>query len=122
MTGLRVELYELVDDEDDLWYAFGFNKPSVPRRPRCQRTWSSPAAAPVLVFVDWDDARRAENYRVTITELATPPNELASQIVEESEHTFSGLAPGTNIRATVAARNTKVGESSPSVPAKGTVP
>ena len=71
-------------------------------------------------LVDWDDARRAENYRVTITDLATPPNELASEIAEESEHTFSGLVAGTDIRVTVTARNTKGGESGASAP--GTVP
>ncbi len=122
LSGLREELDQLIDDESDLWYAFGFDKPSDPETPEVPENVVVTSGAPGTVFVDWDDARRAESYRVTITETANPSNELVSQIVEESEHTFAGLSSGMAITVAVTARNTTGGESGPSAAANGTVP
>jgi hypothetical protein len=122
LTGLREELGQLIEDDDDLWYAFGFEKPSDPETPEVPENLVATGGGPGTVFADWDDARRAESYRVTIRDLATPPNVLATAIVEESEHTFTGLPSGTDFKVEVTARNSKGGESGPSAPASGTVP
>ncbi len=74
------------------------------------------------VLVDGDDARRASSYRVSISDTASTPMELVSEIVQESEHTFSGWPSGTLISVTVWARNHSGGESAPSAPGSGTVP
>jgi hypothetical protein len=122
LSGLREELDQLIDDDDDLWYAFGFDKPSDPETPEVPENVIITAGGAGMVHIDWDDARRAENYRVTITDNATPANQIATQIVEESEHTFAGLPSGTAIKVTVTARNKAGGESGPSAEASGTVP
>ena len=121
LSGLRQELDQLIENDDDLWYAFGFDKPSDPETPEVPENVVVTGGADGMVFVDWDDARRAESYRVTITETANPSNQLVSQIVEESEHTFAGLPSGMGITVAVTARNTKGGESGPSAAASGTV-
>lgn len=122
LSGLREELDQLIDDDNDLWYAFGFDKPSDPETPEVPENVVVTGGSPGMVFIDWDDARRAENYRVTIREAADPANQLATQIVEESEHTFAGLSSGMAITVVVTARNNTGGESGPSAAANGTVP
>jgi hypothetical protein len=79
------------------------------------------AAGSGRVFVDWDDARRAEKYRATVTNAANPNAVLATKIVEESEATFDGLPAAASIRAIVTTLN-DAGESQPSEPASGIVP
>jgi hypothetical protein len=74
-----------------------------------------------MIFVDFDDARRADNYRVTVNDTATPLNQLAEQIVTESESTFTSLPSGTAIKVTTG-RNSTGGESGPSAPGSGAVP
>ncbi len=121
LSGLREELDQLIEDDNDLWYAFGFDKPSDPETPEVPENITITGGASGMVFVDWDDARRAESYRVTITDTANPANQLVSQIVEESEHSFAGLPAGP-IKVAVTARNATGGESGPSASANGTVP
>lgn len=126
LTGLRNELTELLQPDDDLWYAFGFEKPSDPDTPEVPENLvlTPGAAGSRMMFCDWDDARRGESYRVTVFDNATPPNQLAAEIVQESEATFhlSAVAGGTAIKVVVTARNRKGGESGSSAPASGSVP
>ncbi|HEY3662929.1 MAG TPA: hypothetical protein VGL24_07235 [Chthoniobacterales bacterium] len=68
------------------------------------------------------ESSAGEEHRVTITETANPANQLVSQIVEESEHVFTGLPSDMGITVVVTARNAKGGESGPSAAANGTVP
>ncbi len=126
LSGLRNELTELLEPEDDLWYTFGFEKPSDPDTPEVPENVVVTAGSigSKMFFVDWDDARRGTSYRVTVNDTATPPNKLAEVIVQESDATFalSALASGTEIAVVVSARNKKGGESGPSAPVSGTVP
>ena len=69
----------------------------------------------------WDDARRVVSYRVIITAVAGGA-ELKNEIVHDaSEVTFNDLPPG-QVKITIAARNSKGGESAPSAPVTATVP
>jgi hypothetical protein len=79
------------------------------------------AAGSGRIFVDWDDARRGEKYRATVTNTANPPVVLATKIVEESEATFDGLLAGASVLVNVTTLN-DAGESQPSEPAPGIVP
>ncbi|MEY2519114.1 MAG: hypothetical protein QOF24_873, partial [Verrucomicrobiota bacterium] len=123
LGGLRDELTQLIDDDDERWYAFGFSKPSDPETPEVPENVVVTPGAPGshLLFIDWDDAFRASSYRVIVTNTANPPVELKNTIVSESEATFNDLAPGP-VKITIASRNSKGGESGPSAPASGTVP
>jgi hypothetical protein len=115
LAGLRDELTQLVDDDDERWYAFGFSKPSDPETPEVPENLVLTPGAPGshLLFIDWDDALRANTYRVIVTNTANPPVELKNVIVSESEVTFNDLSAGA-VKVTVASRNSKGGESGPS--------
>jgi hypothetical protein len=124
LGGLRDELTQLIGADDERWYAFGFDKPSDPETPAVPENIIVTAGAPgsKLVFIDWDDARRATSYRVTVTNTFTPPVVLEEKIVTESEATLTDLASGAQIKITITSRNSKGGESGPSDPVSGTVP
>jgi hypothetical protein len=123
LTGLRDELSQLIEDDDELWHAFGFNKPSDPDTPEVpENLIATPGpAGSHTMFFDWDDTPRGDSFRIIITNTATPPVELKNEIVTESEATYTDLPPGP-IKATVAARNSKGGESAPCDPVNATVP
>jgi hypothetical protein len=123
LGGLRDELNQLIGDDDERWYAFGFNKPSDPETPEVPENVVVTPGGPGshMLFIDWDDARRAASYRVIITAVAGGP-ELKNEIVHDaSEVTFNDLPPG-QVKITVAARNSKGGESAASAPVTATVP
>ena len=123
LGGLRDELSQLLEDDDELWYTFGFSKPSDPDTPAVPENVVVTPGAPGshLVFIDWDDALRAISYRVIVTNTANPPAELKNTIVSESEVTFNDLPPGP-VKIAIASRNSKGGQSAASAPVNGTVP
>jgi hypothetical protein len=123
LGGLRDELDQLIDADDERWYAFGFSKPSDPETPEVPENIVVTPGAPGshLLFIDWDDSLRGDSYRVVIMSTANPPVELKNEIVSESEATYNDLAPGP-VKITVTARNSKGGESAPSAPVTATVP
>jgi hypothetical protein len=123
LSGLLNELGDLLDDDDPRWYAFGFERPSDPETGNVpENVIVAPGAAGSgRIFVDWDDARRAEKYRATVTNTANPSVVLATKIVEESEATFDGLPAAASIRVIVTSLN-DAGESQPSESASGIVP
>lgn len=95
LTGLRDELTQLIDNDDELWYAFGFSKPSDPDTPEVPENVVVTPGAPSshLLFINWDDAARAARYRVIVTNTANPPVELKNEIVSESEATSTIFLP-----------------------------
>lgn len=121
LSGLRTELDQILYDEDPLWYAFGFERPSDPATPEVPENLvvTIGAAGSGMVFADWDDARRADKYRATLLTSATPPVQLASKLVTESEATFTGVPEGA-FKVIVTATNA-AGESQPSAPTNGTL-
>jgi hypothetical protein len=123
LGGLRDELTQLIDDDDERWYAFGFSKPSDSETPEAVENVVVTPGAPGshLLFIDWPDAARADSFRVIVTNTATPPVELKNEIVGESEVTYNDLPPGP-VKITIASRNSKGGESAASAPVSATVP
>jgi len=122
LSGLREELDQLINDEDDRWYAFGFDRPSDPNTPEVPENLSvtiGPEGSGTLI-INWDEARRADNYRVRITRVADGV-EVLNQIVQDSEFTATNLPPGTEVSITVSARN-QGGESQAAGPANADVP
>ena len=121
LSGLRTELDQTLSDNDPLWYAFGFERPSDPETAEVpvHVVLTPGAVGSHTLFTNWDDARRADSYRVRVLSTATPPVELAARIVTESEAMFTSLAPGA-VKVVVTAIN-EAGESLPSVAVAGTV-
>jgi hypothetical protein len=116
LSGLRDELTQLIGPDDERWYSFGFDKPSDPETPEVPENLTAVAGAPGSgrVFVDFDDARRAESYRVRVVNVATTV-QVAEQLVEDSDANFASLPLGVAFRITATAINA-AGESQPSEP------
>jgi hypothetical protein len=124
MSYLLQELGRLLPDDDERWYAFGFEKPSDLGTPTIpENVVVTPgAASSKMLFVDFDDGRNDESYRVTATNKATG-QKITDIIVTESEttFTFAALAVGTLVDITVTGRNPK-GESQPTEAVTAAVP
>ena len=115
LSGLRGELDQLISDDDDRWYAFGFDKPSDPSTPEVPANLTAVPGAPgsKTLIADWDDARRADSYRLRAVTKADG-KEVANEIAQDSQLslTLDKLAPGAVVVLTVTARNS-AGESQP---------
>jgi hypothetical protein len=123
LGGLREELSRLLGDDDERWYLFGFERPSDPETPETPANLVATPGAPGShsVFVDWDNARRAETYRVLARDATTGAQVLA-KLVGESEAMLAGLPPGATLKIAVTARNDAGGESAESDPITVAVP
>jgi hypothetical protein len=124
LIGLRDELTQLLDGDDERWYAFGFSKPNDPDTPEVPENLVIVPGAPGshMVFIDWDNSLRSTSYRVIVTNTANPPAELKNDIVNDSEVTYDDLTSGAAIKVTVSGRNSKGGESAETAPVNATVP
>lgn len=115
LSNLRDELSQLMGPDDDRWYAFGFDKPTDTPSPETPEnlvvTVSAPGSRTLLC--DWDDARRADNYRLRAV-LKAGGQQVFSEIVTDSQGiiTLPAQPAGTELEITVTARNA-VGESQP---------
>ena len=113
LTNLRDELSQLISDDDERWYAFGFDKPSDSSSPE---TPENPVVTPGApgsrtLLADWDDARRAVNYRLRAVVKATGV-QVFNELVADSQGiiTLPAQPAGTELDITVTGRNA-VGES-----------
>lgn len=106
LTGLRSELSQLLAKDDPRWYAFGFDRPADGWGPGPVEHLVLTAGSPGMIFADWDDARRAERYRVykQITGVDAEPVEVTGGVTE-SEYTLTGLPSGATVQITVRAAN-----------------
>ncbi len=115
LTNLRDELSQLMPAADDRWYAFGFDKPSDGTGPEVPGNLVVTVGAPGsrTLLGDWDDARRADNYRLRAVVKATG-QQVFNEIVTDSQGiiTLPDLPAGTELDITVTARNA-TGESQP---------
>ena len=119
MTGLRGELQQLLAKDDPRWYAFGFDRPADGWGPGPVEHLVLTPAGTGKVFADWDDARRAERYRIfkQVPGVDPAPVEVANAVVD-SQYTLTGLPSGGTVEITVVAVN-DAGDGA--VSAKGTV-
>ena len=119
--GLVSELDTLLSEDDPRWYAFGLNPPAAPATPETPDglvATAGPAGSGTL-YLDWDDAPRAERYRVwTLPAGATEWT--AAAAVDDSDATLAGLPPGGALKVRVTAVN-EAGESPASAELAATV-
>ena len=112
MTGMITELETLLSDEDPLWHAFGLSRPADEETPEAPSfTTATPGGAGIL-HVDWDDALRAEHYRVWILIVGTDSDFHSVETVSDSDATLSGLTTGAMVKIRVTSVN-GAGESLP---------
>jgi hypothetical protein len=114
LTGLRHELALLLGPDDARWYAFGFDRPNDSQIPAIPAhvTATVGTAGNDSLFVEWDDARRADSYRAVLFDVATGQS-VAEKLVYDSEAVFTGLPAGTHLKIAITSRN-DAGESQPS--------
>ena len=124
LSYLLNELNQLLDPDDERWYAFGFDKPSDTGSPTIPDniTVTVGATGSKMMFVHFDEGRNDDSYRVTATNKATGA-EIAHVIVTEAETTFTfpALPAGTLVDITATGRNAK-GETQPTDPVTAAVP
>jgi len=124
LTNLRDELSQLMGDNDERWYAFGFEKPSDSASPETPENLVITQGAPGsrTVLCDWDDARRADNYRLRAV-LKVGGTQVFSELVADSEGiiTLPAQPAGTELDITVTGHNA-VGESAPTAAVTGVLP
>jgi hypothetical protein len=111
LSGLRDELDQLLDGDDARWYAFGFERPDDPETPEVPENLVLTPANQGDLIIDWDNARRAESYRVRVFNDATNV-ELAETLVQDSDVFFNDLPVAVNLRIEVTAIN-DAGETQP---------
>ena len=121
MIGLRSELDQLLATDDPRWLAFGFDMPGHPSTPDVPANLvvTPGAVGSRQLFFDWDNARRADSYRMVIKDAAG--NELVNVIVSESEYMATDLPAGATVSATVTGRNGSL-ESQPTAVLTAVVP
>jgi hypothetical protein len=107
MTGLRSELDQLLSDDDPRWYAFVFDRQSDgwgPGPGPVEHLVLTPAG-PGMVFADWEDARRAERYRVfkQVSGVDAEPVELTSTAMD-SQFNLTNLPSGATVTVKVVGR------------------
>jgi hypothetical protein len=106
MSGLLAELGQLLNKDDPLWYAFGFDRPADGQQPGPVQNLVLTAGGPGIVLVNWDDARRAERYRLLKQVAGTDPAPvLVTGTLYENELTLQGLPSGQSVKITVLAVN-----------------
>lgn len=121
MEGLIGELATLLSPDDPLWHAFGLNRPADPETPEVPTFTTALPGVPGSVLVDWDDAARAERYRVWIMIVGTDTDFHAVETVFDSDVTLTGLPSGATVKIRVTSAN-DAGESTPGPEATVVVP
>jgi hypothetical protein len=122
MSGLRDELTQLLADDDERWYAFGFDKPGDPSTPEVPEnlTATPGTAGSGILYLHCDNARRGESYRFVILK-SEDDSEVTEKLSNEPEAAIDGLSSGVTVKITVSARNS-TGESQPSAEIAAVVP
>jgi hypothetical protein len=114
MRGLIAELHQLLADDDGRWATFGLSLPSGPNRPDIPDglvLHAGPAGSGT-VYIDWDNAPRAERYRVWKQVTGVDNEFVAAVTVTDSDATITGLPAGAAIAIRVTAAN-ETGETKP---------
>ncbi len=121
-SGLLTELTQVLEPNDPRWLAFGFEMPGHPSGPDVPVNVTATAGGPGsrMIFVQWPEARRADGYRVTVSDPVTLVV-LAELLTQDAEVSVPGLTSGDKVSLTVSARNA-TGESQPSVAISIVVP
>lgn len=121
-SGLLAELTQLLDANDPRWLAFGFELPGNPSAPDVPANVvvAPGVAGSHALFIHWDDARRADGYRVVVSDAVTG-NEVTEQLTQDAEVSIGNLPVGAKVNVVVSARNA-TGESQPTDPVTAVVP
>ena len=110
LTGLRNELDQLLDADDERWYQFGFDRPSDGRTPSPVRTLSLRQGLPGEVIASWTRAEVATSYRLSWRLNAPEATPVLIGLFTDRIATITGLPSGQSVIVSVSGRNA-TGES-----------
>jgi hypothetical protein len=112
MTALIAELDLLLADDDPRWHKFGLNRPADPETPEPPTFTTATPSLPGTGLVDWDDALRADHFRVWIFIVGVDTDWRAVVSPTDSDATITGLTTGQTVKVRVTSVN-DAGESQP---------
>ena len=123
LCDLRAELSRLLSDDDERWYAFGFDRPCDPDRLAEPEKLNVIQGAPGsrMLIAHWRMVRDADNFRLRAVNHATG-EVVAEVIVSENDAVLRDLPANITVDITVTARTTDGGESPASPPFTIAVP
>lgn len=121
MNGLIGELETLLSDVDPRWHAFGLSRPADEETPEPPSELIVTPGVAGSLLPDWDDALRADSYRVWILIVGTDTEFHPVETVFDSDATLTGLPSGATVKVRVTSKNA-AGESSPSPAVEVVVP
>jgi hypothetical protein len=112
LIGLRSELDQLLDPDDERWYQFGFARPSDGRIPAKVSGLTLRGGLPGEVQVSWLRSTVASSYRVTWRPSAPGSESVMAGLFTDLAVTLTGLPSGQAVIVSVSARNS-TGETAP---------
>ncbi|MBL9129637.1 MAG: fibronectin type III domain-containing protein [Verrucomicrobiaceae bacterium] len=121
MEGLISELATLLTPDDPLWHAFGLNRPADEETPEAPSFTTAVHGPDSSALVDWDDALRADRWRVWRLIVGVDTEFQAVLTVTESDATLPGLPAGATVKIRVTSVN-DAGESQPGPEAQIVMP
>jgi len=110
LSGLRIELDQLLDADDERWYQFGFDRPSDGRAPSPVRTLTLRQGLTGELIANWTRAEVATSYRLSWRVNAPGATPVLVGLFTDRLATITGLSRGQSVIVSVAARNA-TGES-----------
>lgn len=112
MNGLIAELEVLMGPEDPRWHAFGLNRPADEETPEAPSFTTAIPGPNNTLLVDWDDALRADRWRVWMLIVGTDTEFQVVLTVTESDATLPAPPSGSTVKLRVTSVN-DAGESQP---------
>ncbi len=114
MSGLIAELGQLLDDTDPLWLAFGLNEPGAPALPDPADGLVLTAGGTGVVIAHWTAGSRSLHSRIYKQVVGVDVSFVNLGLVDDSDHTFTGLPSGQTVRIQIIATN-NAGDATPIV-------
>jgi hypothetical protein len=120
MKGLIEELASLLEPDDPRWYAFGLSRPVDEETPEIPLNLVLLPSEIGKIIADWDDALRADRYRVWRLIVGVEADFVPVATVYDSDYTLEGLTTGTTVKVRITSGN-DAGESLPGPEAEAVV-
>ena len=105
MSGLIGELGDLLGDTDPLWLAFGLNEPGAAALPDPADGLVLTAGGAGVVIAHWTPGSRSLHNRIYKQVVTVDADFVNLGLVDDNEHTFTGLPSGKTVKIKVIATN-----------------
>jgi hypothetical protein len=110
LSGLLAELGQLLDDDSEDWYWFGFVPPAGAERPAKPEGLHAEQIGPTSLLTGWPHPPRAEKVRVLVQVVGLDPAPAAHPWTRDNDFTLINLPPKATVKLQLEASNA-AGES-----------